>query len=251
METFISSKNDRHPTELAMLKGARMVCASETEEGRAWAEVRLKTLTGGDVISARFMRQNFFEYLPQFKLCVIGNHKPMLRNVGDAEKRRINMAPFVHKPAVVNPNLDEELKPEWPAILRWGIEGCLDWLKNGLVRPKVVLDSTKDYFDEQDLVNQWAEDCCERAPNYQDTVKTLFKSWSDYAVANGEKPGSSKWFSDALARMGFKREKNVIGAHGQRGFSGIRVKHVDTSQQWQNRADADWGELHEAWNSSP
>ena len=99
METFTASQNDRHPTDLAMLKGARMVCASETEEGRAWAEVRIKQLTGGDTISARFMRQDFFEFRPQFKLTVIGNHKPLLRNVDDAAKRRFNVVPFTRKPA--------------------------------------------------------------------------------------------------------------------------------------------------------
>jgi putative DNA primase/helicase len=79
MDTFTSSNSDRHPTELAMLHGARMVTASETEEGRAWAESRIKQLTGGDKVSARFMRQDFFEFVPQFKLTIIGNHKPVLR----------------------------------------------------------------------------------------------------------------------------------------------------------------------------
>jgi hypothetical protein len=74
METFTASPTDRHPTEPAMLRGARMVCATETEEGRPWAESKIKQLTGGDRIAARFMRQDFFEFQPQFKLVVIGNH---------------------------------------------------------------------------------------------------------------------------------------------------------------------------------
>jgi putative DNA primase/helicase len=97
-----------------MLRGARMVCATETEEGRPWAESKIKQLTGGDRIAARFMRQDFFEFQPQFKLVVIGNHKPTLRNVDDAAKRRFNMVLFTHKP----PNPDQELhklRAEWPA----------------------------------------------------------------------------------------------------------------------------------------
>ena len=101
MDTFIASKNDRHPTDLAALKGARMVCASETEEGRAWSEVRIKQLTGGDRIAARFMRQDFFEFVPQFKLTVIGNNVPELHNVDDAARRRLNIVPFTQKPAGV------------------------------------------------------------------------------------------------------------------------------------------------------
>jgi putative DNA primase/helicase len=81
IETFTASKHERHPTELAGLQGARLVSAVETEEGRKWAENKIKTLTGGEVISARFMKQDFFEFRPQFKLFIVGNHKPGLRSV--------------------------------------------------------------------------------------------------------------------------------------------------------------------------
>ena len=102
METFVASQFDQHPTDLAMLRGARLVTAAETEEGRAWAETRIKQLTGGDPISARFMRQDFFTYKPTFKLMIIGNHEPALRNVDDAARRRINIVPFIRKPAVID-----------------------------------------------------------------------------------------------------------------------------------------------------
>jgi putative DNA primase/helicase len=75
IETFTASNHDRHPTELAALRGARLVTATETEEGRRWAESRIKALTGGDKIAARFMRQDFFEFQPIFKLIIAGNHK--------------------------------------------------------------------------------------------------------------------------------------------------------------------------------
>jgi len=159
MDTFTASATDKHPTDLAMLRGARLVTASETEEGRAWAEARIKALTGGDTITARFMRQDFFEYVPHFKLTIIGNHKPVLKNVDDAAKRRFNVVPFVHKPAKPDLQLEHKLKAEWPAILRWMIKGCLDWQLHGLVRPDVVKNSTAEYFSEQDTVSQWVSDC--------------------------------------------------------------------------------------------
>ena len=89
IETFTASANERHPTDLAGLRGARLVRAVETEEGRRWAESKIKALTGGDKISARFMRQDFFEFTPQFKLLIAGNHKPGLRSVDEAIRRRL------------------------------------------------------------------------------------------------------------------------------------------------------------------
>jgi putative DNA primase/helicase len=123
MDTFTASNSDRHPTDLAMLRGARVVTAQETEEGRRWAEARIKALTGGDPITARFVRRDFFTYTPQFKLVIVGNDKPLLRSVGDAERRRFNIVPFTHKPTKPDPELPGKLRDEWPAILRWAIEG--------------------------------------------------------------------------------------------------------------------------------
>ena len=93
-ETFVASRTDRHPTELAALRGARLVTATEIEEGRRWAEARIKALTGGDPIAARFMRRDLFEFTPQFKLMIAGNHKPQLRNVDEAFRRRLHLMPF-------------------------------------------------------------------------------------------------------------------------------------------------------------
>src|SRR4029077_15375825 len=126
VETFTESYGERHPTELAGLHGARLVTAIETEEGRHWAEKKIAALTGGDKISARFMRQDFFDFVPVFKLIIAGNHKPVLRTVNEAMRRRIHMIPF----AVTIPDgkrdkdLAEKLKSEWPGILAWMIEGA-------------------------------------------------------------------------------------------------------------------------------
>ena len=127
MDTFVACQTERHLAELAMLRGARMVTASETEEGRFWAESRIKQLTGGDPITARFMRQNFFTYMPAFKLMIVGNHKPKLKHVDAAMCRRLHMLPFSNRPQKPDRTLEQKLQGEWPGILRWMIEGCLDW----------------------------------------------------------------------------------------------------------------------------
>jgi putative DNA primase/helicase len=135
METFTASKSDRHPTELARMRGARYVAASETQEGQALSEVRLKHLTGGDPITARFMRQDFFTYKPQHKIFMFGNHKPVLKNVDAAIRRRLLIIPFVRQPANPDLQLEAKLREEWPGILRWMIQGYLDLRRNGLVIP--------------------------------------------------------------------------------------------------------------------
>jgi putative DNA primase/helicase len=231
MDTFAASKTDRHPTDLAMLRGARMVTASETEEGRAWAESRIKQMTGGDPVTARFMRQDFFTYQPQFKLTIVGNHKPVLRNVDEAARRRFNLVPFTRKPAQPDRQLETKLQHEWPAILRWMIEGCLDWQANGLLQPDAVKAATAEYFDNQDLFGQWLEDECdvEAGNDYKwETTATLFTSWSEYAQRAGESPGSKRSFSEAMQRRGFEPSK---GSKGVRIFRGVR-KRPDQDGDW-------------------
>ena len=143
------------------------------------------------------MKQDFFEFTPQFKLIVAGNHKPTLANVDDAIKRRFNIIPFIRKPVNPDRQLEQKLRAEWPMILRWMIDGCLDWQKNGLARPDTVTAITEAYFDDQDLLGQWLDDKCDAEPDNPhkwDTVATLFKSWTKYAAAAGEQPGSKKAF---------------------------------------------------------
>ena len=145
MSTFTATHNERHPTELAMLRGARLVSTQETEDGHYWAESKIKALTGGDPVSARFMRQDFFTYQPTFKLIVAGNHRPSLRNVDEAIRRRFNLIPFTQTipPEERDPNLAEKLKEEWPGILAWAIEGCLEWQRIGLAPPSAVVEATE------------------------------------------------------------------------------------------------------------
>jgi P4 family phage/plasmid primase-like protien len=140
MDTFMAVHGERHPTDMAGLRGARLVTSIETEQGRRWAESRLKALTGGDKISARFMRQDFFEFIPQFKLVVAGNHKPSIRTIDEAMRRRLHLVPFT----VTIPSkrrdrtLPERLLAERDGILAWAVQGCLEWQRIGLQPPPAV-----------------------------------------------------------------------------------------------------------------
>jgi putative DNA primase/helicase len=210
MDTFTASRGDKHPTDLAMLAGARFVTASETEDGKAWAEARIKQLTGGDPIQARFMRRDFFQFRPAFKLFIVGNHRPELRNVDNATRRRFNVVPFDYRPERPDPDLERKLRSEWPAILRWVIDGCLDWQANRLVRPASVLAATETYFHDQDLFGQWLEDECDAEPDNThkwDQSSALFKSWKAYAEGAGDQAGTTKTFAEAMRRRGFRDDR--------------------------------------------
>lgn len=221
MDTFTASHHDRHATELARLQGARLVSASETEEGRAWAESRIKQLTGGDRIAARFMRRDFFEFSPVFKLLIVGNHRPVLRNVDEAARRRFRLIPFTRKPPSVDKELEAKLRDEWPGILRWAIEGCQKWLDAGLNEPAAVVDATSAYFEDQDTMGAWLEERCTTGAHEFEEKAKLFTDWSEYARAAGENPGTRKAFNDAMVKRGFVPTKARIGSRIPPVFRGV------------------------------
>lgn len=224
IETFIASSGEHHPTDIAGLQGARLVTSVETEDGRRWAENKLKALTGGDRIAARFMRQDFFEFLPQFKLVIAGNHKPGLRTVDEAMRRRFNLLPFtVTIPASErDAKLTDKLQAEWPGILQWAIEGCLAWQREGLNAPAIVKGATADYFTAEDALGQWIEECCVEGRKYWTAGATLFANWREWCERSAEHPGSQKRFSQALQVRGF--QAGMSGHGNRRGFAGIALR---------------------------
>ncbi len=236
VETFMAARGERHPTELAALHGARLVVAPETESGRHWNESRIKQLTGGDTITARFIRQDFFTFKPTFKLCIVGNHKPSLRTVDEAIRRRIHLIPF----AVTipkderDPELSEKLKAEWPGILAWAVQGCLEWRKKGLSPPQAVREATEEYLAAEDSFAAWLEECTTPADDWQtETSADLFASWKTWAEKAGEQIGSRKRFADMLQARGYPTKK---GSGGVRNFEGIRLARIDYSNDWQSGA---------------
>jgi putative DNA primase/helicase len=218
--TFIASNTERHPTDVAKLHSFRLVVAQETEKGRRWDETKIKSMTGGDKMTARFMRCDFFDFVPKFKLWIVGNHKPRLDNVDEAMRRRMLLVPFLVQipPEERDPNLAEKLKAEWPAILRWMIDGCLEWQQIGLAPPKIVIEATEEYFNDQDTIKQWLEDCTEDGGRYAFTATSkLFASWKTWCDARNRHPGNGNTLSDALVDRGFTRKRTG----GARGFRGL------------------------------
>jgi putative DNA primase/helicase len=225
IETFVASQSDKHPTDLAGLRGSRLVTVTETEEGRRWAESRIKMLTGGDEVSARFMRQDFFDYTPQFKLMISGNHKPSLRSVDEAIRSRFNLIPFTVTIPVEerDKDLGDKLKAEWPGILQWMIDGCLDWQERGLAPPESVTAATIAYLDAQDSVAAWLDECCECDANAWERSQTLFANWKAWAERSGHFVGDTKTFRDRLdGRDGI--EHRLEPGTKRAGYQGVRLK---------------------------
>jgi putative DNA primase/helicase len=240
MDMFTVTMGERHPTDLAMLRGARLVTAIETEEGKRWDESKLKAMTGGDPIAARFMRQDFFEYVPQFKLMIAGNHKPVFRNVDEAIRRRVKLAPFtVTIPlAERDKKLSEKLKAEWPGILRWMIEGCIAWQRDGLKPPDVVKNATDDYLSGQDDLQRFIDDACVVGANESDTIAHLWDGWVDWAEDNREFVGSQRRFGDRLEDKGYERDREGIArTRIHRGIRCIRENAKKMAAELRKRTD--------------
>jgi putative DNA primase/helicase len=232
IETFTATKTDRHPTELADLRGARLVTATETEEGRRWAESRIKMLTGGDRVRARFMRQDLFSFIPQLKLLISGNHKPGLRSIDEATRRRFNLIPFT----VTIPeherdkDLGEKLKAEWPGILQWMLNGCLDWQERGLAPPEAVTTATAAYLEAQDSIAAWLDECCDLDPNKWERSQKLFANWKEFAERCGHFVGDAKTFRDRLdGRNGI--EHKLDPETRRAGYQGICLKPPPSSPE--------------------
>ena len=208
---LMESKQERHETELAQLDGVRLVICQEIERNQRWAESRIKALTGGDRIRARYMRQDYFEFEPRFKLIIAGNHKPSLRGVDEAIKARIHLIPFTVTipPAERDKELQNKLHREWPGILAWAVEGCLEYQRFGLAPPQSVLDATAEYLKDQDTHGQWIDECCKFGSD--EMLSKLYTNWKDWTAANGLPTGSSKGLSQALTERGFNRQHTKKG----------------------------------------
>jgi putative DNA primase/helicase len=220
-ETFMDSKHERHPTELAAMQGYRLIIAAEVKRGARWHETRVKEVTGGDTVSARYMRQDFFEYRPQFKLVISGNHKPRLRSVDEAMRRRLHLLPFIVTIAkgTRDLGLKAKLLEERDQILQWALEGCHDWQREGLNPPSVVLSATNAYFEDMNVLGRWLDEHCEIDKRFHATAAALFADWKSWCENNGEAPGFQRAFADALDEQGFEARK-IAGA---RSYFGLRL----------------------------
>ena len=178
------------------------------------------------MISARFMRQDFFEFLPTFKLFIAGNHTPSLNGVDESIRRRFHLIPFrVTIPVEErDAELTEKLKGEWPGILRWLIQGTLEWQNKGLQPPRNVAEATEAYLSAEDGHSAWIAERCAVNPDAWSSTSELFGSWSLWAHFAGEPIGTKKSFVRTLIDRGY----SPMRKNDARGLKGLRLLGLST-----------------------
>jgi len=186
-----------------------MAVAAETEDGKRIAESLLKQLTGGeDRLKGRRMKQDFWEFAAEFKLWISGNHKPRIRGTDDAIWDRIRLIPFRVRFDRPDKTLAAQLQAERCGILRWCVEGCLNWQRSGLGTPDAVSDATAAYRDEMDAMRSFLDERCVLAPEYQVRSRELYAAYSAWCDSSGEYRISQRRFGSAMSERGFERYKN-------------------------------------------
>jgi P4 family phage/plasmid primase-like protien len=228
VETILSSRGGSQiPNDVAALKGARLVSAAEPEKNRRMAESKVKNLTGSDTVTARFMRGEFFDFKPEFKLWISMNHKPIIIGTDDAIWDRIRLVPFGQRFEGANrdPKLPDKLKQELPGIFAWMVRGALDWQENGLGCPEAVAAATKEYREEMDSLGDFLEARCVVEPNATVTAAILYTQYGMWCEDTGERKETQTAFGARLSERGFESFKFTSGPNKDRkGWRGIGIK---------------------------
>ncbi|UFQ15495.1 MULTISPECIES: phage/plasmid primase, P4 family [Streptomyces] len=230
--TFEERKSGGIPNDIAALRGARLVMASEGESGKPMSESILKRVTGKDMISARFLRQEFFEFRPSFLLLLATNHKPKFKSQDEGLWRRVKLLPFTRwfAPAERDPALDRKLLAESEGIAAWAVRGAVAWYREGLRDPQVITGASQEYRETSDPlagflpgVLEWADDAVSMSGN------DAFNSYLDWCEAENL-PGRERWTRQAFYSA--MEERGAIKKRTKRGISlgGLRLADESPEQ---------------------
>lgn len=232
ISTFMESRSDRHTTELAAFYKKRLITSEEPAAGAKWDEGKLKWITGGSQITARFIAQDNFSFTMTGKIIVAANHRPRLATTDKAIRRRMMVIPFEHPVADEDRDnmLDAKLREEWPQILHWLIEGCLEWQQAGLGLPEKISDSTDQYLESEDTIGAWLEECTERGISNTEGA-TLYRNYSEWCEANGDNPYSRRGWANALIERGIEPGKGTGGRRIIKGLS-LKVSAAPEQKGW-------------------
>lgn len=203
----------------AKLPGKRLVLASEPDKGATWSDAFVNEITGSDHLSGRQPRGRVFDFVPSHKLWINGEQVPELKSVASGLRRRLRIIPFNHPPASPDPNLKQALRQEYPAILRWMIDGGLDWQEHGLNPPPDVVAASEAYFAAQDTIARWIEERCDLNGSFSERPGVLLVSYNDWARKYGEKPMNTNAFHEAT-----KHRWETTRLHGERWMRGLALK---------------------------
>jgi putative DNA primase/helicase len=206
--TFIAKRQETIRNDIARLKGARLVCAIETNDRVRMDEALIKQLTGGDKVTARFLNKEFFEFTPESKIFLAANYKPTIYGQDKAIWRRIKLIPFtVEIPEdEQDPELSEKLLKEKSGILNWALEGCLEWQNNRLQPPDEVKEATAEYKTEMDILKDFMDDQILIGPELRTPQKDVYNQYVEWCLDNNEKKIGRTTFNRNLEAKGYTRK---------------------------------------------
>lgn len=196
IETLLSKQKDSTTEyQLAMLKGARCLVASEIPEGRKMNESQVKDLTGGEPINARIPYGLPFSFMPSHTLWLFGNHRPVIKGTDNGIWRRMQLIPFEHSiPKEKQRPMGQVLadfEQELPGIFNWAVAGYRDYVLHGLQAPEAVTSATKEYQEDSDVLAGFFEECCDvnpAIPSLSTTSRELFAAYCKWCESENEPP---------------------------------------------------------------
>lgn len=215
---LMKTRNEAIPNDVARLRGRRMASLSELDVGDRFNESKIKQYSGGDEVAARFLHQEWFDFIPTFKMWIHGNHKPLIRGQDKGIWRRIVLILFEHEIPDTERVLDyakNNLYPEASGILNWAIKGCLEWQSKGLAPTPKIKAQTELYRDESDILGDFIADRCDEDPEYKATTTELYSAYSKFCDNRNEKPMTTTMFGrlmgERFQRLGKKRPPLYVG----------------------------------------
>lgn len=193
------------PNDIAKLPGQRLVVVAELEEGRKLAESTVKDMTGGDPMTARFMRGEWFDFMPTHKLWMYGNHKPVITGTDNGIWRRIHLIPFLQQFAEHEKDkaMLAKLRAEYEGILAWAVQGCLLWQKDGLTSPAQVVEATANYRSEMDTLQRFIQERCYVDSAVSVRFSDLRGAYEQWCAQNGATAEGGRKFGNSLTDRGF------------------------------------------------
>lgn len=199
---FLMAGRNEHSTEIARLQGARFVVCSEINQGTKFDEAKVKLLTGGDKITGRFMRADYTDFTPTHTLFLMGNHQPTVGAGGHAFWRRLRLIPFenqVDKDKKIDAYHQKMFDAEGPAILAWIVAGAVKVMNKGLTEPKCVMAATEEYQQQEDSIQQFIDECCQRvSADFKLPSGKVYQRYVEWCRDNGLEPKSNIVFGREL-----------------------------------------------------
>ncbi|MDX2705666.1 phage/plasmid primase, P4 family [Streptomyces sp. PA03-6a] len=221
---------EEHSTELTELHGRRIIVCSELRAGDRFDEARVKMLTGGDIIKARRMRQNYFSFVPTHHLWLLGNHKPEVTTGGFAFWRRIRLIPFertVPDERKIDNLARVLVREEGPGILHWLVQGAVDWFqtRDPLNGPVQVTAATESYAANEDHIGRFLEEECVLQPGARAEQGPLYEAYTKWCLNETQDPAGPRAFSGRVRQeLGIASAADMIKTNGRKFYPGVGLK---------------------------